>query len=160
MSQVLLLNATYEPLVIIPVNRAISLWFSEKVDLVDEARSITVKSAKRSFSITNVVRLKRYVNVPHRTAKWSRRGVLIRDDYTCAYCGAHVGEKQRGKHLSSNDFTIDHVVPISQGGKTSWGNTVCACFKCNQRKGDKPLNALGMRLNARLLFGPILRCTP
>jgi 5-methylcytosine-specific restriction endonuclease McrA len=73
-------------------------------------------------------------------------GVLRRDDFTCVYCGIKVGEAQRGAVLNRHDFTIDHIIPTSRGGKNTWGNTVCACPACNHRKGNRTPHEAGMPL--------------
>jgi 5-methylcytosine-specific restriction endonuclease McrA len=86
------------------------------------------------------------VNVPRRQAHWSRRGVLVRDSFTCIYCGATPGTLSKGKMLTKSDFTVDHVVPKSRGGRDHWGNTACACYHCNHRKGDKMPNEAGMKM--------------
>ena len=72
--------------------------------------------------------------------------MLVRDSYTCIYCKAQPGHMVKGKVLNKSDFTVDHIVPKSRGGKDQWGNTACACYVCNHRKGDKMPNEAGMRL--------------
>jgi 5-methylcytosine-specific restriction endonuclease McrA len=69
----------------------------------------------------------------HRPAGWSRSGVLVRDAQTCAYCGRH-------------GTTVDHVLPLSRGGGSSWLNTVAACAGCNHRKANRTPAEAGMRL--------------
>jgi 5-methylcytosine-specific restriction endonuclease McrA len=78
--------------------------------------------------------------------RWSRRAVLQRDNYTCAYCGLRPGDKQRGRLLTKQTFTVDHIWPISRGGKDTWGNTICACPSCNQRKGNRTPHEANMKL--------------
>ena len=142
---ILLLNASYEPLTVIPQRRAISLMLRGRVDAAtDEA--VALRSTHSVFEIPHVLRLRKYVNVPRRGARWTRRGVLQRDGYRCAYCGIGLGRRQRGQVIRRDDFTIDHVVPRSKGGRNTWGNTVCACTTCNNRKADKLPNEAGMKL--------------
>jgi 5-methylcytosine-specific restriction endonuclease McrA len=132
----LLLNASYEPLGVITKRRALSLLLRERVDAVTEEIT-ALYGAAETLSIPAVLRLRRYVNVPRRGARWSRRGVMQRDNYTCIYCGIQAG-KARGKRLlNRTDFTLDHIIPQSRGGRNSWGNTACACPDCNGRKGDR-----------------------
>jgi 5-methylcytosine-specific restriction endonuclease McrA len=69
--------------------------------------------------------------------RFSRKNVWIRDEGRCQYCANHV---------SINVFTLDHVLPKTRGGKTSWTNVVTCCVTCNQRKGDKSLATCGMKL--------------
>ncbi|MEZ4732483.1 MAG: HNH endonuclease [Caldilineaceae bacterium] len=145
MSAVLLLNASYEPLAVIPVKRALSLVLRERVDAATEER-LTVQGAGDALVLPTVLRLRRYVRVPRRGVRWSRRGVMQRDGYQCIYCGIQAGVAQQGRLLSKSDFTIDHIVPRSRGGGNGWSNTACACPVCNQRKGDRMPHEAGMSL--------------
>lgn len=131
---VLLLNADYRPLRIVSEEKAVGLMFRDTVEAATQTVK-TLRSPSTTFDVPIVLRLKRYVNVPRRKAKWSRRGVLKRDRYTCGYCGA-----------TGVTMTIDHIKPLSRGGVSGWGNTVCACLKCNQRKADHLPHEVGMRL--------------
>lgn len=145
MIAVLLLNASYEPLAVIPKQRALSLLVRGRVEAVtDETHAIS--GASRTFSIPTVLRLRRYVNVPMRGAHWSRRAVFQRDGYRCIFCGIRVGDRRKGVILTRQDFTLDHLIPRSRGGKNTWGNTACACAPCNQRKGDRTPDEAGMTL--------------
>ncbi len=145
-SRVLLLNgSTWEPLAVISVQRAINLLLDEKAVVVEESGEF-LRTVRDKFSIPSVIALRRYINVPRRHAHWSRKGVLVRDNYTCIYCGAQLGTLQRGKVLAKADFTIDHIVPRSKGGRDTWTNTACACSACNHKKGDRMPNDAGMRL--------------
>ena len=142
---VLLLNATYEPLRVIPVRRAVGLLMRGVAEGV-EGIAARLRTPSTVFEVPSVLRLRYYVRVPQRGAKWSRRGVLTRDGYTCVYCGGHVGEQRRGRTLTRADFTVDHLIPRSQGGNNTWGNTACACRWCNHRKADRTPHEAGMRL--------------
>jgi 5-methylcytosine-specific restriction endonuclease McrA len=145
MSQVLLLNTSYEPVAVITHRRALSLLDRDRVvPACDE--SIELVGVTAVLKIPTVMRLRRYINVPQRGARWSRKAVLQRDDYTCAYCGVRAGSEQRGRVLSRTDMTVDHVLPVSRGGKNNWGNTVCACPACNSRKGGRTPHEANMRL--------------
>ena len=145
MAAVLLLNASYEPLNIIPQRRALSLLLRGRVDAATED-VITVSGVSSTLNIPTVIRLRRYINVPRRGARWSRPAVLQRDGYHCIYCGIQVGERQRGRALTRRDFTVDHLIPRSRGGQNTWGNTACACPVCNTRKGDRTPHEAGMSL--------------
>jgi len=142
---VLLLNASYEPLAVIPQRRAMSLMLRGRVDAATED-AVTIKGVSSVLRIPTVGRLRRYINVPRRGARWSRRGVLQRDNYCCIYCGIRAGQSQRGKMLARQSFTVDHLIPRSRGGKNSWGNTACACPMCNNRKGSRTPHEAGMTL--------------
>lgn len=145
MAVVLLLNASYEPLSIIPQRRALSLLLRGRVDAATEDE-LTIQGISHTLRIPTVIRLRRYINVPRRGARWTRRGVLQRDGYRCIYCGRQAGESQKGQPLAKNDFTVDHIIPRSRGGRNTWGNTACACPVCNHRKGDRTPHEAGMPL--------------
>lgn len=144
--RVLLLNgSTWEPLSVITVQRAINLLLAGKAIAVEQTGQY-LRTVRTQFEIPSVIALKSYVNVPRRKSHWSRKGVLVRDSYTCIYCGIKPGSQRKGKILSKGDFTIDHIIPRSKGGKDNWSNTACACAKCNHRKGNRLHNVAGMRL--------------
>lgn len=128
MQRVLVLNATYEPLSIISVQRAVVLLLKEKAELV-EAAAERLHASRVSLPVPLVIRLVYYVRIPHPVVLApTRRSVALRDNFTCQYCGATPG---RGL------LTLDHVVPRSKGGATTWENVVAACRTCNMKKGDR-----------------------
>jgi len=144
--RVLLLNgSTWEPLSVITVPRAINLILAGKAVVVEQSGEF-LRTIRDRFPIPSVIALRTYINVPRRRAHWSRRGVLIRDSFTCIYCSAQPGTIVRGKVLNKSDFTVDHIFPKSRGGKDQWTNTACACYSCNHRKGNRLPNEAGMRL--------------
>jgi len=142
---VLLLNATYEPLRVIPVRRAVGLLMRGAAEGV-EGIAARLRTPSMVFEVPSVLRLRYYVRVPQRGAVWSRRSILARDGYTCVYCGGRVGERSRGRVFTRADFTVDHLIPRSRGGGNTWGNTACACRWCNGRKGSRTPHEAGMRL--------------
>ena len=121
------------------------LMLRGRVDAATED-AVTIQGASNTLHIPTVIRLRRYINVPRRGARWSRRGVLQRDGYHCIYCGIEPGQPQRGQVLGKRNFTVDHIIPRSRGGKNSWVNTACACPACNNRKGDRMPHEAGMAL--------------
>jgi 5-methylcytosine-specific restriction endonuclease McrA len=135
LQHVLVLNASYEPLNVCSVRRAHVLVYKGKAEVV-ERLDRPLRSASCSFIWPHVIRLLTYVRVPRAIQrKISRRALFARDGWRCAYCGA-----------SSSRLTLDHVVPRSKGGESSWENVVTACAPCNLRKGDRTLEQAGMRL--------------
>ncbi|MCO5187721.1 MAG: HNH endonuclease [Anaerolineae bacterium] len=142
---ILLLNASYEPLTVVSLQRAMSLLLRDRVDAATDMMR-PVRGGSTVFEIPQVIRLRKYVNVPSRGARWSRQAVLQRDQFTCIYCGIQAGARQHGSVLQRGDFTLDHIRPRSRGGKNTWGNTACACPVCNQRKGNRMPNEAGMKL--------------
>jgi 5-methylcytosine-specific restriction endonuclease McrA len=135
MGAALVLNATYEPLCVVPLRRAVVLVLAEKAVVVESSEDV-MHSERLTVPIPTVVRLARYVRVPYRReVPLTRRAVLDRDAHTCAYCGLKAD-------------TIDHVRPRSRGGLHVWTNVVAACARCNHRKGDRLLGELGWHLHA------------
>jgi 5-methylcytosine-specific restriction endonuclease McrA len=123
---VLVLNATYEPINVCTVRRAIVLLLKARAEVLEQGAQ-TLHSEKAAFARPFVIRLTAYVRVPrdaHRR-KITRRAVFARDDWTCQYCGAR------------SNLTVDHVIPRSKGGPSSWDNIVASCAPCNRRKGDR-----------------------
>ncbi len=134
---VLVLNATYEPLNVVSVKRAVVLLLKEKAQIV-EATEAGVRAQNWAIPQPLVIRLVYYVRIPHRLSlPLGRRTVLARDGYTCQYCGARPDK---------SELTMDHVVPRSRGGRSSWENVVTACTRCNQRKGRHTPEEAGMPL--------------
>ncbi len=131
---VLILNADYRPHGVVDVRRAFSLVERGVVDVLAASGDLLTASAR--VPKPSVIRLRHYANVPARVPRPTNREILIRDNYTCAYCG-------RPAH------TIDHVKPQhacrSEGVSAQrWDNCVAACARCNGRKGGKTLKESGM----------------
>jgi 5-methylcytosine-specific restriction endonuclease McrA len=136
----LVLNASMEPLCVVPARRALVLVLSGKAELL-HGGTATYRSERLELPSPSVVQLRRYVRVPYRRrATLTRRGVFIRDGHTCQYCGRPAEN-------------IDHVHPRSRGGAHEWENVVAACMRCNSRKGDRTPAEAGMAL-ARGPFAP------
>jgi 5-methylcytosine-specific restriction endonuclease McrA len=87
--------------------------------------------------VPSVIRLLEYRRIPHQTRALSRKNILLRDRNTCQYCG---------KVIPSSDLTLDHVIPRSRGGSSTWENLVACCHTCNRRKGNHLLNETDMKL--------------
>jgi len=134
--RVLLLNATYEPLQLVSERRAVVLVLAGRAEAVVTPENPAVcRSATISVDVPSIVRLHNVVRLPSRvrTPPLTRRAVLLRDNYRCAYCDAP-GD------------TIDHIVPRSRGGRHEWTNVVAACRRHNIQKGDRFLHELGWAL--------------
>ena len=137
MGQVLVLNASYEPLNVCSVRRAHVLVFKGKAEVVEHLGR-PLRSAAERFLWPHVIRLLQYVRVPKSVQrKISRRALFARDGWRCQYCGSEGGK-----------LTLDHVVPRSRGGESVWENVVTSCAPCNLRKGNRTLEQSGMRLHA------------
>ncbi|KAK9664674.1 hypothetical protein RND81_14G060600 [Saponaria officinalis] len=132
----LVLDISYRPVNVVCWKRAICLEFMEKADVL-EYYDQTVNSPSGSFNIPAVLRVPHLLQVMKRKKvrnTLSRKNIFYRDEYTCQYCKA------------TSNLTIDHVLPISRGGKWEWENLVTACAKCNCRKGQKTLEEANMNL--------------
>ena len=138
MEQTLLLNATYEPLQVVHWQKAITLWFQGKVEIVAEYDR-EVRSVTFSMRLPSVIRLLRRIRVRRRAeyVPFSRANIYARDRHTCQYCGVP---------FASCELTFDHVVPVAQGGRKDWENIVSCCISCNRRKGGRTPAQAGMRL--------------
>ncbi|MCU1690688.1 MAG: endonuclease [Pseudonocardiales bacterium] len=133
MRSTLVLNATYEPLGVVPMTRAVVLVLAERAVMVEEGEGV-LHSERLAIALPSVVRLTRFVRVPYRkVVPLTRRGVFLRDGDRCAYCDGRAE-------------TLDHVVPRSRGGRHEWDNVVAACRACNHRKADRLLREIGWTL--------------
>jgi 5-methylcytosine-specific restriction endonuclease McrA len=151
---VLVLNASYEAIHIVSAKRALTLVLGGKA-VVEEVSQATVRTAKLNIRVPSVIRLLAYRRIPRQNRALSRRGILLRDGNSCQYCHAV---------LPSRELTLDHVLPRSRGGASTWENLVACCFACNNRKGNrtpaeagltlaKPPRQIGIHARHRLLQG-------
>jgi 5-methylcytosine-specific restriction endonuclease McrA len=133
--RVLVLNATYEPINVCTVRRAVVLLLKDKAEVIEHGEW-DLRSATTTINRPVVIRLITYVRIPRDThrRKITRRAVFARDKWTCQYCGAR------------SNLTVDHVVPKSRGGVSSWENIVASCAPCNRRKGNALPRQVGMHL--------------
>jgi 5-methylcytosine-specific restriction endonuclease McrA len=140
----LALNASYEPLTILPLRRALRLVIDRKAEILEVDGMRVFRSANAELPCPVVIRLVRYVHVPRKFRRQVTNTFLFaRDGYRCQYCGRHRTDL-RGREF----LTRDHVVPISRGGANDWGNVVAACSPCNNRKGNRLPSETGMKLLA------------
>lgn len=133
---VLVLNASYEPINICAAKRALVLVL-KGVATAEELSQFFVHSSYQTMRLPSVIRLLEYRRIPHQTKALSRKNILMRDRYTCQYCL---------RTLPSSELTLDHVIPRSRAGETSWENLVTCCHACNNRKGNRTPEEAGMRL--------------
>ena len=142
----LALNASYEPLTLIPVRRAIRLVIDRKAEALEVDPERPFRSERLEYPTPVVIRLARFIHVPRRFRRQVTNTFLFaRDAYCCQYCGRH--RRELGYRES---LTRDHVVPLSRGGDNQWTNVVTACSRCNLRKG----NALPTECGLGLLSQP------
>lgn len=152
-SPVLVLNRSFFPVHITSVKRAFCLLYRGIARAVDEQYQTfdyeswselsyavhheTVGLVDRVVRIPRVILLTVYDRLPKREIRFSRLNILIRDNYTCQYCG---------QHLKRSHLNLDHVVPRSQGGQTTWENVVASCLQCNCQKGGRLPKEAGLKL--------------
>ena len=105
-----------------------------------EERDDWVCAVNFEIQVPRVIRLLRYDRIPRSVVKFNRRNILLRDENRCQYCATR---------FSSHNLSLDHVTPRSRGGRTTWENVVCACLKCNVRKGGRTPQEAGMKLRRR-----------
>ncbi len=132
MSQVLVLNASYEPLNITTWRRAAVLMIKGKAESLEEDQNHKIRN---NIKLPTVIRLRYFIKVPYRELALNRKNLIQRDNYSCQYCG------YKGDQLS-----IDHVIPRSRGGEDKWENVTTACISCNLRKGNRTPFEASMRL--------------
>tara|TARA_Y100000593_G_scaffold80218_1_gene149697 strand:- start:1207 stop:1707 length:501 start_codon:yes stop_codon:yes gene_type:complete len=133
---VLKLDCSFKPIEVIGWEEAIVLTWLKKAWAV-EYTDIWVHSAKKAFQIPSVIVLRRFVDEKFFTLPCTRKNILLRDENKCQYCTELFREP---------DLTVDHVIPRSKGGKSTWTNVVAACKPCNQRKGDHLVESSSLTL--------------
>ena len=144
MDQVLVLNASYEPLNITSWRRATVMLLKGKAEGLEHVAGVTLRPGLHPPS---VIRLCQFVRVPFRNLPLTRRNLFHRDGHRCQYCGSH-----------NDNLSIDHVVPRSRGGAHNWENVTTACLRCNVHKGNRTPREAGMGLlhsPRRPLSGPV-----
>jgi 5-methylcytosine-specific restriction endonuclease McrA len=136
---VLVLNSSLQPLSVIPERRLVVLLSKQKVTFVDDSvRQLieeSIQARRLDLERPVIVQLLANVRVPRVALQPTRSNILLRDDETCQYCGKR-----------SRDLTLDHIVPRSRGGPTTWENLVACCKSCNGKKGNRLLKEVNMRL--------------
>jgi len=133
---VLVLNASYEPINVCAARRAIVLVL-KGVAITEEVNGHFLHSTRLTMRLPSVIRLLEYRRIPHQSRALSRKNILLRDRNTCQYCGTV---------LPSSELTLDHVVPRSRHGASTWENLVACCHVCNRKKGNRLPTEAGMKL--------------
>jgi 5-methylcytosine-specific restriction endonuclease McrA len=153
---VLVLNRSYLPIHVTSVRRAVSLLYQGIAEAVDEQygtfdfdswAELAVRAQDDSLGIVDgmvrvprVILLTAFDRVPRRHVRFSRVNIYARDRNTCQYCG---------RRFARTTLNLDHVVPRSHGGRSTWENVVCSCIDCNRRKGGRTPGQAGLRLIQR-----------
>ncbi len=134
----LVLNSTFEPLNIVHWQKAIQLIFQGKVEVLEQSQRM-VRTISNSYRLPSVMRLIKYVPTVKKKGlvRFSRTNIISRDQQSCQYCG---------RKRPIFELTLDHIIPVTQGGKRTWENIVTACLPCNQRKGGRTPTEASMKL--------------
>ncbi|OEK05309.1 HNH endonuclease [Roseivirga misakiensis] len=135
MRRVLVLNQDYSPISVCSSERAFLLIYLDKAELVHEDPSSQMRSVGRSYPTPSVIRLQKYIFIPFKSVMLTRQNIFKRDGNKCLYCG------------SGKDLTLDHIMPKSRGGHSSWTNLGTACKRCNSLKGNKTPEEAEMELS-------------
>lgn len=161
-ASVLVLNKYYAAIRVVSVRRALSLLFRDLAEVVhvedgaytaydfqswrevselraryNRGRHDWVRCVRFELAVPRIIRLVFYDRLPRQTVKFNRRNIYARDLNRCQYCG---------QRLPTTELSLDHIVPRSQGGKSTWDNIVCCCIRCNVRKGGRRPDEAHMRL--------------
>lgn len=152
-SDVLVLNRLFQAIHVTSVRRAVTLLYvgharavledystytwEEWCDIPPQAAQESVSTASFQLAIPRVLQLSTFERVPRREIKFTRKNIFARDSNQCQYCGRRPALK---------DLNLDHVIPVSRGGKTTWENIVCCCLRCNGHKGNRLPREIDMRL--------------
>lgn len=136
-ARVLTLDCAYQALGFISWERAMTLYFEGKVEIIHEYADKWIHSATQTFKVPSVVRFLKNVFKRIRKPRFSRENVFLRDKGKCMYCG---------KSQTREEFTLDHLTPRALGGTTCWENVLVCCITCNRKKADKTCAQAGMRV--------------
>lgn len=167
----LVLNRSWRPVHVTTVRRALCLVFRDAARIVEPESLVTfsfgewlgqpivhgsptIRSPSLAILVPEVILLACYDRMPNHEAPFTRRNLFLRDDYTCQYCG---------RRCSTDHLSVDHVMPRSRGGRTTWENCVLACVGCNARKADRTLKEVGfhlLRQPSRPRWSPYLNLRP
>ncbi len=152
-TEVLVLNKSYLPVHVTTVKRAFTLLYEGIAKVVDKQFTIydfknwaelkaeydddVIGIVQRVIKVPRVIVLVAYDRIPKKHVRFSRLNIFSRDKNTCQYCG---------ESFSRTELNIDHIIPRSVGGLSTWDNVVCSCFECNKKKGGRTPEQAGMKL--------------
>lgn len=135
---VLVLNSNYTPLGVTSWQKAITLYFSGKVEIIQDYPDKLIRSVSLTMNMPAVIRVLKWIKSKKVGIRFNKRNIYIRDNGKCCYCNRFVSETRA---------TFDHVVPKSRGGLTNWTNIVTACYNCNQAKDCRTPEEAGLTLH-------------
>jgi len=174
-SNVLVLNRFYMAIRVVNVRRAMTLLYRECAEVIDNDNGQFIsydfdswcelsqlaavdkqpdedylQAVDFELKVPRIVRLTRFDRMPAQTVRFNRKNLFARDEHRCQYCG---------KNEPVHKLSLDHVVPRSHGGATTWENIVCCCLRCNSRKGGRTPAQARMKLltkPAKPRFSPLM----
>ena len=132
--KVLLLNSSYEPMMVVSGKKAILMIISNKVDTIEKTNHYICSSVLK-LSFPSVIKLRSFIYINFKNIPLTRKNIIKRDNCTCQYCGK-----------ITKSITIDHIIPKDKNGKDLWSNLVSACNNCNSKKSNKYLSDTNMKL--------------
>jgi 5-methylcytosine-specific restriction endonuclease McrA len=135
--KVLILNQDYTALALCSIQKAFVLLFLEKAEMVHKSETSILRTINRNYPAPSIIRLQHYVHVPYKGISLSRNNIMRRDQFQCLYCG------------STKNLTLDHLIPKSRGGNSSWTNLATACMRCNTKKGNRTPEEAGLILSRK-----------
>ncbi|MEW5851595.1 MAG: HNH endonuclease [Myxococcota bacterium] len=166
-SSVLVLNRYYQPVHVTNARRAFTLLFAGVARAMDRQFQLfdfpswaalaaeygddTVTTPTRVLKVPRIIVLQGFDRVPRGRIRFSRYNIYARDQNTCQYCG---------RRFDRAELNLDHVIPRSKGGRTTWENIVCSCIPCNLRKGGRTPQEAGMMVQkapVRPKWSPLFR---
>jgi 5-methylcytosine-specific restriction endonuclease McrA len=155
-SSVLVLNRSFYPVHVTTVRRAFCLLYNGIAKVVDAQYNLfdfkswteislslsdeVIGTVDRLIKVPRVIIILTFDKFPKRGVRFNRYNIFTRDRDTCQYCG---------EHFPRGELSLDHVVPISRGGRTTWSNVICSCVECNKRKGGRLPKEAGMKLRKK-----------
>jgi 5-methylcytosine-specific restriction endonuclease McrA len=135
--KVLLLNQDYTAIATCSLHKAFVLLYLQKAEMIAEDQINLLRTIRQAYPRPLVIRLHRYVRMPYKGISLTRQNILRRDRNQCQYCG------------STRNLTLDHLLPRSRGGQSTWYNLITACSRCNSRKGDRTPEEVEMKLSRK-----------
>lgn len=137
MRRTLILDANYQPVAIVSWQKALCYVLLEKAVVIEEYADFVVRSISKTFNVPKILRVLNSAKVKDKRISLTSHNIYKRDNYTCAYCLTT---------MIKGELTIDHIVPLCQGGRNTWENLITACTDCNGKKGGKTPEQANMPL--------------
>lgn len=152
-SEVVILNGDYSFIGFTSWKRAIVLIETKKAEIVKKSDHFVKTMGGKLINVPTVLRLIKFIRMIYKKeVPFSKKNIFVRDAYICQYCGRQLSKgviSTKEKNFKKMKATIDHLVPVSKGGTSSWENCVCSCFECNNKKGNLTISETKMKLKRK-----------